>query len=271
MMTRRPALAVLAALVGTAALSAAPALAAAKPTPAKVACTYFKTLFASTDATEPSKAADLAAPGSLALDYAIHQAGLRSASRAAGYPDPAELVQCSKSKVVLSVAGTSVTTTTTPAGTTNPSASSTYTAFKLDKSGKLVSFKNGGKSLDGRIVAGTSAPVQALGVTFKFVTGYEGVQSGGDLFVLLDVTGAPDGDRYLNLHDSTYQGAAGKVQASAAIGPFKLLQGVATKVALVFPAQSVGGTATVPVQGTNYDPAVGGLPTANAEIPIVGT
>jgi len=234
--------------------------------PSSVACKYFTTLF---DTTHPAKAVSLAAPGSVATAYAVHETGSRAAARAQ-HTDSVALVKCNAHKVT--------------------SDRAVFTGWRLDEQGRLADFKVNGSALDGRIVQGNAAPIDALGIALRFVSAYSSVSSGGDLVVVLRITGASDGSRHIG--DVAYQNAAGEKvtdakyagaitlagRALAAHGvtyehPILEVKRHATTTALVvFPKQTPGGILSIQVLGAyNPDLLPIGFENETASIPVRGS
>ena len=254
--------AALAAVIGVGALVSAqisasasvPAGQTAAKSPLAVGCAYTKDLFASLDPTQTAAAAKLAAPNSLALMYAEFQIGQRRALRASN-SDSVELVTCKGSTVSVAIQSKLVSAP--------PNA---YSKFKLDKKGRLVDFQVSGQPIAGRLIAGTGQVGSALGVTFKLVAAYRTISSGGDLVVVLDVTGAPDGNRGVQAYSATYDGPAGPrvtASSSASGGTSTLATGATSTIAVTFPSQPIGGTVNIPVDETQ-----GNFATGVASIPI---
>ena len=227
------------------AATAAPSRFAAAKSPAAEACAFLKDLNGA-DPSIADTAVNLTAPGSNAAAYAIVEAGI----------DHAYVAEGISTVVPVKCASTTVQLTSVPP--------TTYTKFKVDKKGRLSDFLVSGLSLKGRLLVGSTQQASVLGVTIKLAAAYQSVQSGGSLFVVLGVTGAPDGQRELQTSQATYQSASGQtVQSSRSVGTLgELAQGVSTTLMVEFPSQQVGGTVTIPVQSADFSQTV------NATIPI---
>ncbi len=186
--------------------------------------------------------------------YAQFQIAQRRAARSSGV-DAVEQVTCKGQTVTVVV----------PSKVSNLPPNN-YTAFKLDKKGRLASFKVSNQALTGRLLVGTGQTGTAVGVFFKLAAAYQAISSGGDLIVVLDVTGAPDGTTSVQASGASYDSPSGqkvatsRVEASSAS---QLPAGTTTTIAILFPSQPIGGTVNIPVNQTS-----GNYATGSAAIPV---
>jgi hypothetical protein len=199
--------------------------------PATIGCSYARLLFAASDETQIATATSLAAPNSPAMSFAQYVIAVRRALRAEDL-DVVDKVTCN-AKVVTDK-------------TSDPTQSPTrFTAFKLDRDGLLVSFKEDGKRLSGRVVGGSGQSATVLGVTLTLAGAH--VNSSGQLIVVLDATDAPDRNSTVLPYDAIYVSPSGKSRPAASkFGDVVGAHAVAT-LAIVFASGPIGGTVTVPV------------------------
>jgi len=244
---------------------AVPVAAAKHPTPSKVACQYFTALFGP-DAAAREKAVELAAPGSIAHVFAVHQAAYLKIERVATGSESPNGARCSASKIESGKVpekapkkskNAPITFSTVPA----QAGISTYEEFTTDANGQLVSFTVNGSSLDGRIIEGTAPAVEALGTSIRVVSAYQST-NGGDLYIILELTGSPDGARDMQPDFSTfYESASGRRTAvgdpslsAQWVGPPALRKGQGPVYAFAkFPAQPLGGTLNMTVGSNEFN------------------
>jgi len=231
--------------------------------PSTVACQYFSALFGP-DAAGRDKAVELAAPGSIAHAYAVHLAAYMAIQRAEGGGQQPNRVRCSASKVETGKAPEKSKNPPVTYSITALTGTSTYARFATDANGKLTNFTVNGSSLDGSIIEGTAPAVEALGAGIRVVSAYQ-VAGSGDLYVILELTGSPDGSRDLQPDFSTFYVSAlgtrfstrtqvGDPSLSEWVGPSALHKGEApVKAYAKFPAQPLGGTLNMTVASNEFN------------------
>ncbi len=235
-------------LVGVTALAllvlVAPAGAANK-NPSAVGKTYLQLVFVHSTPASLAKARALTAPGSVAEQYAIFQAALTQGLQADGVPSSTNNGTVKQQTRQFTVCGT----TTTP--TTTPGTCSSFSGFKLDRKGRLVSFTVAGTQLAG-VIAGPGQPSSpAAGATLSLVGAYQSPAS-GELIIVLNAHGAPDGPRNVFVTSASYvepNGQQLQVQPGNVAQPQEgLVQPNATaSMVAIFPGAAIGGTLTLPV------------------------
>ncbi len=200
----------------------------AEPEPQDAARRYFEA-FATSRPGDMQQMLDQAVPGSPAAVYAEIQIAFASALQQEGLtPDPSRLT---------------VTTSGIQLCTDDGAGGQDCTQFEALQTdgGKLAAFTVDGIDIAERLAAGGQT-ARSGETTVELVGAYHSVQA-DSLVVALDVRNGTDQTVQLNPYTAEYVTRDGRqVTAADAFAPLDLRSGASAYVALVFPAQGVGGT-----------------------------
>lgn len=204
---------------------------ATRPAAAPSASEYFE-LLSTNDSDNAAKAAELAAPKSLAAAYATHLAAVRGANEDGGNAEEADDLTVDGDVYQSCAADQDSDDCTRWSGATF-------------KDGRIASLTVNGKDISGRLTLGSGDKVAAgkLG-NVKFVSAYKSIASDA-----LFVTGVVDSNKEkitLGTYSASYRDRSGKqVTAYDGGGPGELDADSNTRIVMIFSKAKVGGMVTL--------------------------
>jgi len=204
---------------------------------------YFEA-HASNDVAELESAAKLAAPGSLANAYALHQSNVENASIDAGQP--------SESGTTKKVDGGYRICETQIVDVEGTEEETCYTYADFESTdGKLASFTINGKELDDRISLGNGEKVKAgrFG-RIEFLSSYK--SAANDLYVTVRFTTRSVAASFGG-YEATYRSPEGRqATASGHIGNAEVDADSTSYEAIIFSKAEPGGVVRIPISSEDF-------------------
>lgn len=201
--------------------------------------------YASGDPDKMAASQKLAAPGSVAEAYLIHQAAVANATNDGGEATAVNKVTKIKNGYKLcDIAG--IADSADPAD-----ACADFTDFKSEGV-RISSFSISGNSLSDRITLGDGKSIKIGNLAkAKFVSAYR--TSGDALFVVFEIKSGPN-DIAINTSSFKYRAPDGRQTVAAfQFGPTDLTSDSKATIVAVFNKAKVGGEVTMDISDSNYN------------------
>lgn len=218
--------------------------------PAQAARRYIEAL-ATGSADKMQAMIELAAPGSSAQAYAVHQQAQAAAAQAEGIAPEPNPVTARAGVLEICRPGFE-------------SSCSTFGDFQVLPNGQVVSFTIDGKSIESRLIPVADRPaVAAAGVSARLVSAYRSVQT-EELVVAFEVRNDTSREVTAVTGETRYVGTSGRQSRARTAGNtvVDVQPGALVPLLVFFPEADPGGTLTVVIEdaATNEDIASLKLP-----------